>query len=269
MHEKRCQTCSFAIEWRAVPAYFTQSVNAQRYREFGCFYDNLYDREERVWSKLAGRGQPFVRFVARQITRGHLGRYLDIGCGEGFQLEAVAADEKHGVEISEKAALKAAARAKAKVCLASAEELPYLDEHFDALTSIGVLTHLFDGAAALREARRVLRPGGSLVLGVVVQNTAWQGFRSRVAQLIFVPSTRQGFARRALRKFRDRFTVSSQGQTARADQQPLERRFSAGEMDELIKSAGFAVDEAITTWTHPVAPLIGPHFRVYILRRHL
>ena len=48
-----------------------------------------------------------------------------------------------------------------------ARALPYPDSTFDAAYLVGVLGEIPDEAAALRELRRVLRPGGRLVVGEV------------------------------------------------------------------------------------------------------
>jgi SAM-dependent methyltransferase len=49
----------------------------------------------------------------------------------------------------------------------SADVLPYDDATFDGAYMIGVLGEIPDGAAALREVRRVLKPGARLVVGEV------------------------------------------------------------------------------------------------------
>jgi ubiquinone/menaquinone biosynthesis C-methylase UbiE len=48
-----------------------------------------------------------------------------------------------------------------------ARALPYPDRTFDAAYLVGVLGEIPGEAAALRELRRVLRPGGRLVVGEV------------------------------------------------------------------------------------------------------
>jgi SAM-dependent methyltransferase len=51
--------------------------------------------------------------------------------------------------------------------LGSGDSLPYDDGTFDGAYMIGVLGEIPDGAAALRELRRVLKPGARLVIGEV------------------------------------------------------------------------------------------------------
>jgi ubiquinone/menaquinone biosynthesis C-methylase UbiE len=48
---------------------------------------------------------------------------------------------------------------------ADARELPYPDDHFDAAFLVTVLGEIPDQEAALRELRRVVRPGGRIVVG--------------------------------------------------------------------------------------------------------
>lgn len=47
-----------------------------------------------------------------------------------------------------------------------AERLPFADETFEAIWCSEVLEHLFDPAFALREMRRVIKPGGRLLVTV-------------------------------------------------------------------------------------------------------
>lgn len=100
---------------------------------------------------------------------------LDIGTGRGEMVAVAAAKGARlavGVEYAE-AATKLARQTlatrgvagRAAVVLADARQLPVPDESIDMVTMLDVIEHLAPDEldAALREARRVLRPGGMLV----------------------------------------------------------------------------------------------------------
>lgn len=67
-----------------------------------------------------------------------------------------------------------------------AEQLPFPDESFDALTFTYLLRYVTDPAATLRELARVVRPGGAVaslefaVPGQPVWHTAWRGYTRAV-----------------------------------------------------------------------------------------
>ncbi len=97
-------------------------------------------------------------------------RVLDVGCGAGAfaaTLRAARAGrtlEIWGVELSAEAAARAGSvcdRVLVGDAVARVGELP--DAHFDCVVMNDVLEHLAEPRLLLREARRVLRPGGALV----------------------------------------------------------------------------------------------------------
>ena len=102
-------------------------------------------------------------------------RVLDVGCGTGVFLPAVAAKVGRdggvvGLDHSEAFLREARARiAEAGladvVSLVSgdAQQLPFEADAFDAAHTERVLMHLDDPDAAIREMRRVVRPGGRVV----------------------------------------------------------------------------------------------------------
>ena len=100
---------------------------------------------------------------------------LDVGCGGGRTISKLAAlatqGKVHGIDYSE-ASVAASRRYNAQavragrveIHLADVGKLPFPDGTFDLVT--GVETHFWwpDIAAGLREIRRVLKPGGTLIL---------------------------------------------------------------------------------------------------------
>jgi SAM-dependent methyltransferase len=59
------------------------------------------------------------------------------------------------------------------VKLGAAEDLPYDDGTFDLVTALDVVEHMDDDLAGLKEMRRVLRPGGRVLLFVPTFMFLW------------------------------------------------------------------------------------------------
>lgn len=96
---------------------------------------------------------------------------LDVGCWDGAFLERVRETRKYGELYGTDLPREAVATACARGFLArqadlNNEALPFESGFFDAVTMLAVLEHLFDPFSAIREVRRVLRPGGELVIDV-------------------------------------------------------------------------------------------------------
>jgi SAM-dependent methyltransferase len=95
-------------------------------------------------------------------------RVLDVGCGTGALVrelvERLGTDQVAAVDPSAPFVSATAARYPAvDVRAASAEELPFDDDTFDAALAQLVVHFMADPVAGLREMRRVTRPGGTLV----------------------------------------------------------------------------------------------------------
>ena len=105
------------------------------------------------------------------------GRALDTGSGTGAMLDGLAAAgfaARVGADAS-RAALRAGGPGSCAVN-AGPERLPFADARFDCLTSLDVIEYLDDDVAALREYRRVTRPGGVVVVVVPAGQWAWSAY---------------------------------------------------------------------------------------------
>ena len=103
-------------------------------------------------------------------------RVLDLGCGPGVSAlamrEASPTDRYVGVDLSGQMVRRACARreragltaGELPFVQADASRLPFPDGAFDGVTGHSFLYLVSDRSAVLAEIRRVLRPGGGLVL---------------------------------------------------------------------------------------------------------
>ena len=127
-------------------------------------FASTYDRMSRK-SEEAG-----LREIRKGLLSDARGSVLEIGGGTGMNLPyydgSVGSLFLTEPEPAMLRRLQRKAREQAplaKVLRAPAEDLPFEDDTFDAVVSTLVLCGVDDQARALREARRVLRPGGRLL----------------------------------------------------------------------------------------------------------
>lgn len=121
-------------------------------------------------------------------------RVLDIGSGPGFLAAEMAAEvgpdgRVYGVDPSESMLASARRRGAAvEYSTGDALALPFPDAHFDVAVCTQVYEYVEDIAAALSEARRVLRPGGRLlVLDTDWDSIVWHsGDRERMERVLAV-----------------------------------------------------------------------------------
>jgi ubiquinone/menaquinone biosynthesis C-methylase UbiE len=93
--------------------------------------------------------------------------WLDLGSGTGRLTPSLAdafGGPVHGVEPSERMRAQAVAHARVTYAAGSAERIPLPDDSVDAALLFFVWHHVDDRARAVRELRRVVKPGGKLFL---------------------------------------------------------------------------------------------------------
>jgi ubiquinone/menaquinone biosynthesis C-methylase UbiE len=127
-------------------------------------YERMDAAENRMWWYRA------LHARVCDALAGVGGRVLDAGCGTGGLLTALADRsglDLIGLEASAFAAQRTRGKSGALVVRGTINALPFAAASFDAAVTADVLCHAaVEPAAALAELRRVLRPGGRLVVNM-------------------------------------------------------------------------------------------------------
>jgi SAM-dependent methyltransferase len=131
----------------------------------------VHEFYEAFWADAPADPEPWEweRRRALLLAEVHPGeRVLDLGCGAGRFLTALkdAGADPVGVEIAEAAAERARATGVEVRLVEPDGTLPFGHGEFDLVWCSEVLEHIPDVAAVLHEVRRVLKPGGRLLLTV-------------------------------------------------------------------------------------------------------
>ncbi len=126
-----------------------------------------YDRWARIWN-LARHVNGAVYETTLQCLNERHQRILDVGCGTGLMNARLAASGRRvlGVDISP-AMLERARQERGPLneyVQGDAERLPAANQSFDAVVNVLSFHHYPNPARAAAEFRRVLKPGGRLVL---------------------------------------------------------------------------------------------------------
>jgi 2-polyprenyl-3-methyl-5-hydroxy-6-metoxy-1,4-benzoquinol methylase len=129
------------------------------------------DYREALWESVPEGLDPPAMQPRRAFLLEHVGsgeRVLDVGCGEGrFAAElARAGAEVVGIDVAAEPLRRARAlHPELDLRLVRAEAAwPLRDASFDVVWAGEVIEHIADTAGWLSEVRRVLRPGGALLL---------------------------------------------------------------------------------------------------------
>lgn len=93
------------------------------------------------------------------------GRLLEVGCGSGETLRLLLklGWQAEGVDFDPHAVHNARDKGLS-VSLGSLEQQYYSDNHFDAVVMSHLIEHVYDPLRLLQESRRILKPGGHIVI---------------------------------------------------------------------------------------------------------
>jgi ubiquinone/menaquinone biosynthesis C-methylase UbiE len=251
--EYRCSNCgvSFPVV-ESIPCFLTDSsADGQRLRKI---YDDIYRHHEDVWVDQ-GRSERFLAYFGELARSSPHDYVLEIGCGEGMLLAALAGAGKFGIDPSLHALVRAKRRSSADCAVARAEELPFSSHCFDLVVTAGVMEHFEDADAATAEICRVLKPSGRYV-ALIQTDMTWRGrLAVKVREYLF-PQFRPVALLKWIRKKVSHRIV-----------QPLRKSYTIETARGCLERNGLVVTEVVTRRADPRAPLAGDHVVILLARR--
>ena len=118
---------------------------------------------------------------------------LDLGCGTGEMLKLILQEDTHkelcGIDLSEKmlAVAKSKLPEQVKLILGDSESLPFSDNAFDVVYCNDSFHHYPAPQNVLREVYRVLKPGGTFLMG-----DCWQPLVGRAIMYFYMRHSKEG-----------------------------------------------------------------------------
>jgi len=121
--------------------------------------------------KLDWLGERLLDWRIRTVLPHVRGRLLDIGCGTNRLVRTYG--QGLGVDVFRVG--------DADLLVPDASRLPYADASFDTVSIVAALNHMANRVDVLREARRLLRPSGRIVVTMIppLLSTIWHKLRER------------------------------------------------------------------------------------------
>jgi SAM-dependent methyltransferase len=153
-------------------------------------YDNIARHAATHWWYQGLRA--LATQMLEDLPKGH---WCDVGCGTGHLLPVLPDTQPVAIDTARAALRYVSGQTKAMPVRGNLTSLPFPDDTFDGVSLMDVLYHAWvpDKPAAMREAARMLRPGGTLIINV----PAYELLRSGHDNVIM---TDKRFTRREVRE---------------------------------------------------------------------
>ena len=133
--------------------------NIEIFEKYAAEYDQWFDENEAVYKS---------EILALRDLIPAAGMGLEVGVGTG----RFAAPLGIGMGVEPAKAMAERARQRGiEVHEAKAEALPFRDESFDFVLMVTTICFLEDPLQAVAEAKRVIRPGGLIIIGMIDRNS--------------------------------------------------------------------------------------------------
>jgi SAM-dependent methyltransferase len=143
----------------------------------------IYDSENYAMLNRPIETERHARRIMRYLRPHDRDRLLEVGCGRGWLTQRMQEriPATYGVDVNPRSIVHGVT---ANLQVMDAVALEFDDEQFDHAYSFHAIEHIVDAAAAMRELRRVVRPGGRILLvypaepirGLYAMPGAWLGF---------------------------------------------------------------------------------------------
>jgi ubiquinone/menaquinone biosynthesis C-methylase UbiE len=95
-------------------------------------------------------------------------RLLDVGCGDATVISCLKRGNLFGLDISHNILEMATDDPRLRLIQAYSEKMPFRRSVFDVVVCLEVLEHVEDPKSVLREIRRIVKPGGRVLISIPV-----------------------------------------------------------------------------------------------------
>jgi len=169
----QCAGCSLCFVAPLPSREFLAGAYKQEY--YAPWLREQRKRRERMWKK---------RLETLNSLSRRKGSLLDVGCGDGLFLELARNEGWHpaGTDISPFASAYGKGSLGLPIHQGELNEIGFADETFDAVTMWHVLEHTTDPIAVLKEARRVIKKDGVLIVAVPNLNNILSQWAYRIVK---------------------------------------------------------------------------------------
>jgi len=136
-------------------------------------YDIRWEQDETEWRACARR-ELVLALLERNRSKRSSQMVLDLGCGTGMLVQQLQPfGNVYGLDLSPKAVAYSRRRSLPLTAVGSAEHICFADNTFDIVTMVEVLEHVEDDISALSDIRRLMRPGGLVIITVPAFGLLW------------------------------------------------------------------------------------------------
>jgi ubiquinone/menaquinone biosynthesis C-methylase UbiE len=200
--------------------------------------NHQFTAAEESLAYLRWRNDQYFGYIELMPVDGQDGQVvLDFGCGPGHDLVGFATMSRlarlFGADVSPTSLAEARARLALHgapcefLTLKMGDELPLATASVDYVHTSGVLHHLPDPLATLRELRRVLRPGGMARVMVYNYDSVWMHL-----YVAYIKRLVEGL-------YQDVTLGEAFGRTTDGEECPISRAYRPSEFTALAAEAGF------------------------------